>query len=314
MSALFGQRMRELMRTRGVSLRELSRRTYYDKAHLSRVLNGHKPASPGLARRLDEELDAAGALSALVDERLALAVQEPRRVDTASLDAVTSMLASIRHLEDSTSAADVLPTVQGQLGLIERMAANARVQTRRKVVGLAAEISQYLGWLHIPLNRWQRARRHLDRAAVLAMEADDPDRLATALSFRAYHAIRLGDWLAAADLSEAAARDDRVHAGLRTYIAYQRAEVLARRGGRHEAQQLLGVADRLVDRLPPPAELPPSGYWYVPAFFLGQRGFVLRALGEVHAAREAGRAALEAMPATWRNAEWAHRRRQLAED
>lgn len=313
MAHSFGQRVRELMRARGVSLRELSRRTYYDKAYLSRVLNGHKPASPGLARRLDEELHAAGVLAAMVDEQLALAATEPRKVDTASLDAVSAMLASIRHLEDSTSAADVLATVQGQLSLIERMASNAPATARRKVVGLASEVTQYLGWLHMPMNRWQWARRHLDRATVLALEADDPHRLAAALSFRAYHALRLGDWLAAADLSAAAAKDDRVHIGLRTYITYQRAEALAKRGDRRDSHQLLGRADRLVDQLPPAAELPPSGYWYVPAFFLGQRGFVLKALGETHAAREAGRAALDAMPEVWRNSEWAHRRRQLAD-
>lgn len=65
MTSTFGDEARWLMADQGVSLRELSRRTFYDKAHLSRVLNGHKPASAELARRLDEELDATGTLVAL---------------------------------------------------------------------------------------------------------------------------------------------------------------------------------------------------------------------------------------------------------
>lgn len=64
MNSTFGDEARRLMADRGVSVRELSRRTFYDKAHLSRVLNGQKPASAELARRLDDELCADGALIA----------------------------------------------------------------------------------------------------------------------------------------------------------------------------------------------------------------------------------------------------------
>jgi transcriptional regulator with XRE-family HTH domain len=64
MTSTFGDVARRLMADRGISVRELSRRTFYDKAHLSRVLNGQKPASAELARRLDDELCADGALIA----------------------------------------------------------------------------------------------------------------------------------------------------------------------------------------------------------------------------------------------------------
>jgi transcriptional regulator with XRE-family HTH domain len=258
--------------------------------------------------------DPTGELDPDDAERLTVAAICPRRTDAAAVDAIATVLTGVRRLEDETSAAAVLPTVRRQRELIERLATGAPASSRPVAVGLSSEINQYLGWLSIPLGRWEDARRYLDRAAVLALQADDPMRLATALSFQAYAGLRTGDLRTADALSEAARRDTRVHIGLRTYVTYQRAEVLARDDNRAEAVRLLTEADRLVDHLPEPDELPSSGYWYIPAFFLGQRGFVLRALGDVHGARRAAAACLEAMPDTWRKSEWAVRRRQLAEE
>ncbi|RJQ79631.1 hypothetical protein D5S19_26350 [Amycolatopsis panacis] len=89
--------------------------------------------------------------------------------------------------------------------------------------------------------------------------------------------------------------------------------MLARDGLKTDARQAFASADRLVTQLPDSSdELPASAYWYVPSFFHGQRAFVLHALGDdKHAARVA-REAIAAMPAAWREAEWAGRRARLA--
>ncbi|HEV2784710.1 MAG TPA: helix-turn-helix transcriptional regulator [Actinophytocola sp.] len=305
----FGDRARELMAARDISLRELARRTFYDKAHLSRVLNGHKAAGAELAARLDAELGADGSLVALADERLALAEECPHRVDGAVLDSVAALLGATRRLEDVTSAATVLPTVREYLTMVERFAAEAGSSVRPAAVGLASELHQYAGWLHVPLRRWQVAERLMDRATVLGMEADDPQRTATALSFAGYTAMRRGDFRRADALSEAAARDTRVDVGLRTYVTYQRAEVLALNGEPTDAYRLLGQADAMVDHLPDPAELPDAGYWYTPAFFLGNRAFVLDKLGEHAVAKRIMAESLAELPEQWRTSEWAERRR-----
>lgn len=234
------------------------------------------------------------------------------KTDPAAVEAVASVLASVRRLEDETEAAEVLPTVRQQAALVTQLAENADGSTRALAVGLLSELEQYLGWLCIPLERWGDSRKHLDRASVLALEADDPLRLATALSFAAYRNLRRDNLRSADALSQAAARDARLHIGLRTYITFQRAEVLAREGSRIDALRTLDEADHLVDELPTDGELPPSGYWYVPSFFAGQRAFVLDALGDHKAAQRQAAEAIDAMPASWREAEWSSRRRKLA--
>jgi hypothetical protein len=259
------------------------------------------------------DLDAAGVLTPGENERVSGIAQSRLRVDAASLDAVAGVLASVRRLEDETSAADVLPSVLAQAELVERMARDAVGSLRTRAVGLASEIAQYRGWLSIPMRRWDDSRNHLDRATVLALEVNDPHRCLTALSFQAYRAMRCDDLTTAASLSEAAGRDDRIDPGLATYLVFQRAEILARSGERRDAVAVLSRADQLIDQLPPAEELPPSGYWYTAPFFLGQRAVVLDALGDHQVARESAAACLAEMPPEWAGSEWAGRRRTLAE-
>lgn len=303
----FGAKARELMAAQGVSLRALARRTHFDVGHLSRILNGHKPAGIELARRLDEELSASGGLLALADERTAQADRLPKRVDTAVLDSVAGLLAATRRLEDVTSAATVLPSVRECLTMVGRFAHDARSDIRPAAVGLVSELDQYAGWLQVPLRRWSAAERLLDRATVLGMEANDPTRTTTALSFAAYTAMRRDDTRKAAALNEAARRDTRVNPGLRTYLAYQAAEILAG-DDRATAYRLLGEADVMADRVDP-AELTASSYWYTRPFFRGTHAFVLDKLGEHQRAKEIMAESLAALPEEWRTSEWAERRR-----
>ncbi len=60
----FGQVMRRLMTERGLSLRKLAKLTSYNVGYLSKVRNGHKPATRKLAAVLDNALGANGELLA----------------------------------------------------------------------------------------------------------------------------------------------------------------------------------------------------------------------------------------------------------
>ncbi|OLF18160.1 hypothetical protein BU204_07910 [Actinophytocola xanthii] len=295
------------MKARGIPLRPLARRIPVDPGHLSKVVNDRKAPSAELAQRLDDELGAEGSLVVLADDRLALAGENPRRVDMAVLDSVAELLAKTRRLEDSTSAATVLPAVREYTVMVERFAAEAPSKVRPDAIGLASELHQYAGWLNVPLRRWSTAERLLERAAVLGMEANDRQRTATALSFSAYTAMRRHQTRKATALNDAAGRDTGVDLGLRTYIAYQGAEILAGDDDA-EARRLLAVAEGMSAKIDP-KDLTSSGYWYTAEFFQGTHAFILDKLGEHDRARELMAESLAALPEEWRNAEWAERRR-----
>ena len=289
----------------------------FDSNHLGKLERGivRRP-SPIIRAALCAILDASerdlGFVRDKDAERVSQALSGRVHTDRKALAAIGDVLASVRRLEDATSAADVISTVQAQRSMVARLAENSRGDVRAEAVGLLSELEQYLGWLSIPLERWDESRKHLDRASVLALEADDPERLAMALSFNAYRNLRRDNLRSAEALNAAAGRDDRVNIGLRTYTEFQRAEVLARDGLKSEAVRTLNDADKLVNQLPEDSdELPASAYWYVPSFFHGQRAFVLHALGDDKEAARTAREAIAAMPASWRESEWASRRLEL---
>ncbi|SDK76981.1 hypothetical protein SAMN04487820_112129 [Actinopolyspora mzabensis] len=243
-------------------------------------------------------------------ERLRRAAQHPRRADTTALSQAADMLSTVRRLEDETSPTAVLPSVAAHAELVNYLADESKHTA--EAVGLASEISQYLGWLKIARDEYGDAQSHLDRAARLALEADDPQRLATALSFAAYRALLLGNYGQAANLNRAAMRDSRVDPGLRAYGHLQGAEIAAYDGDAHTATRMLTQADRLIENAPDPQELPDGSYWHIFPVLNGHKGFVLHALGDAEQARQTARESLEAMPEAWTRAEWAADHRALA--
>lgn len=271
-----------------ISLGQMAERTHFTKSYLSLVETGKRPTGPDIVAAYGRVLGSVAT-----------------RIPT--LDELAGTLAATRKLEDETSAAHVLPSVHAQRRLADHLPSTP------EATGLASEIEQYLGWLHIPGRAWREAEQHLNTAAVLALQADDPQRLAVALSFQSYRALEVDDLPAAEALNEAALRDTRVDPGLRAYMQIQQAEVLARRGDRHAAAKTLTGADRLVENLPDAEELPASSYWYTPAVLLGHKGFVLHALGDRSAARRAASDSLALMPDSWSDSEWAVKHRRLAE-
>jgi tetratricopeptide (TPR) repeat protein len=247
-------------------------------------------------------------------ERMASIALGENRTDAAALESVAAVLSRLRRLEDVTSAAAVLPTVAQQQSLVTAMAANSPTTgIRKKAVGLLSEIHQYAGWLNMPGKNFRRAQQNLDRASILALEVGDAERLSLALSFLSYKSLRCDEVESAVALNEAASRDRKTQIGLRTYLTFQRAEILARSGNRSRALTVLVKADKMTADLPPEDELPDSGYWYTTGFFHGQRAFVLNSLGDRTQAKRVAAEALAMLPESWRVSEWAQRRRLLAE-
>lgn len=247
------------------------------------------------------------------DERIAYAIEHPRRTDTSTLAALTAALAAQRRLEDAVGPAAVLPQARAQLVMAESLAAEAHGPVRRGLIGLASELCQFTGWLYEAVGQAAEAIRLLERAVVLGMEAADPDRTAAGLSYSAHlhlRGLRGGDPRRVVALNEAACGIRRVHPAQRVYLTYQRADSLALTGDRHQARSALRRAEGLTRRLD--GDMPAHAYWTTPAFLLGNAAFVLDRLGERRAARQAAADSLAGLPAEWREASWAAHRRALA--
>jgi Helix-turn-helix domain len=70
-AGIFGAHLREWRKDAGLSLSQLSSKTFYSKSHLSKIENGRKAANAELARRCDVILGAGGQLAGLVCAPLA---------------------------------------------------------------------------------------------------------------------------------------------------------------------------------------------------------------------------------------------------
>jgi transcriptional regulator with XRE-family HTH domain len=148
----FSGEVRRLMAERHVGLRELARQVSYDPGYLSKVVNGRKPVSPDLARRLDVALEAGGVLAAFAavpglngsftsddEERLVLAARRPRRVDQGVVAFLATTLAAQRRLEDRVGSASMLRAAVAQLGVVSNLASEARAPVRGDVLDIAGQ-------------------------------------------------------------------------------------------------------------------------------------------------------------------------------
>jgi len=72
--------VRRLLAERGMSLRELARRSHYHASHVSNVLNGRKRVTAHMAEDIDKTLGAGGKLAALVPAMAETDCERPGRV------------------------------------------------------------------------------------------------------------------------------------------------------------------------------------------------------------------------------------------
>lgn len=282
----FAVELARLRRERGLSLRTLAGQVYQGKTLLHELETGQARPSADIAARLDDVLQAGGALAALVQDaplldtdRLAYVADHPRRVDVAAIVALDQLLAGQRRMEDSVGSVAVVAPVRAQLDLITALLGDARDALRPRLVSVAAQWAQFAGWLGIATGDPTGARTWLHQALTWSTEADDRDLTATIVSFQGYLAETQGRTGDAIGLSRAARRDERVYAGLRAYCAGQEARTLAAVGApRAEVLSRLAEAADLATH--PSAAPPPWGYWYTPDFFRVQQGIVRQQLGD----------------------------------
>lgn len=312
---LFGRRLSELRQERGYSLRVLGKRLSYSHTYLWEIETGRKLPSLRIAEVLDVALDGRGELTGMVAEdptpidtdeqdRVLSVASSPHRLDTATVDALTAMLAYQRRLEDTAGSAQLVAPVVGQLGVIETLLADAPDRLRPAMTSLAAQWAQFAGWLCAATNEPDQGRAWYLQAMEWAGEAGDADMVATALSMRGHLAWTRHQYGPMLRLSQAA---QAVQCGfaVQAIATQQQARAHAVIGDASACDAKLDEAEELAyvaaER---PDELPPWMYFYKPDFFILQRGLAQRLLGRHQRAVELLTAALDELPAELRHSDW----------
>jgi len=303
----FWQRCDQVLNTSGALTGQYDELAALRRQHRQTVQ--HAAQAERLARILGwhQVVGDAGSMIPLADgemEPITAALDKPWRVSHPALGAVASVLAATRVLEDETSSRAVLPTVHNLVGIIDVYARDAPSQVRARTLALASELHYYLGWLWLDGGHPQRQTEAVfDSAMSLAVEADNPDHLAQAASFKGYMALKTGRFDQAVTLSEIAGRDRRTLAALRVFDGYQAGLAHALAGDIHSAEQAMLAADRQLEALPDDP-LPDWGYWYHVPFLVTQRASVHEALNRTDRAIADLETGLTEMPPEHRNAEW----------
>ncbi|MGN9769205.1 helix-turn-helix domain-containing protein [Micromonospora sp. SD12] len=282
----FGAELRRLREARGMSLRQLAASVNYGKSLIHQLEVGRTKPTVDMVVRLDNALQAHGALTGLVadapdgGERLAYVTAHPRRVDHAAVRALAGLLAGYRRLEDAIGSGPIMAPVRAHLDTAACLLRDARHDVRPSVLDMAAQWAQFAGWLSIARGEERAATVWHARALDWATEAGNNDLVATVLSFQGHQAELRSDLPAMIRSSRAARRDQAVNAALRAYCAGQEARGLAMAGA--GTSEVLACLSEASDVSAQAAEEPlsPWGYWYTPSFFTVQEGIVWRYLGE----------------------------------
>lgn len=308
-----------LMMQADLTARALATKASVSRSYLSEIINGQKMPSEQVARALDDALDAGGQLVALVSvaalsydlDPLAYAAANPHRGDPATIDAFARVLSAQRHLEDSVGAAAILAPTLPQMDTVTAMVRSTAGPYRPKLMYVASQWGQFVGWLNTSLGRWAEAQAWNRTALEWASELGDPDLTATVLSYQAHVS-----WLTLCPgptigLSEAALRDPTVYPGQRAYDRFQSAKAYAYTGDVAAAERSMALGDDLAAAVDSWAgQVPPWQYYRAPWLWNLERGLVhlyLDRWRDGHAPAAVGylRAGLDAMPEHMSRSDWA---------
>jgi transcriptional regulator with XRE-family HTH domain len=317
----FGAEMRRLMAERRVGLRELARQVSYDPGYLSKVCNGRKAVSRDVAQRLDEALGADGALGAFRfipdqhgtfaydhEERLILAARSPDRLDREIMTSLAGALAAQYRRSYRVGSVAMLKAATAQLGVVSKLASEARAPLRGEFLGLAARYAHFAGWLNTCTGRLADAGRCYDRALGWAVESGDADLIATTLNLKAGLAWSAGKVSPMIGLCQAAQRDPSISAGVRALAAQLEARGSALTGDGDGTDRKLDESASLTEQhaagRPRNENEPPWIVCFCPGFLALQRGLARSYLGRYALAAESISAGLAEMPPEVMQSEW----------
>lgn len=300
-----------------MSLRDAARATQYDVAYLSRVLKGKQRASRSLVEALDKLCDAGGSfleLAGFLDDdehaRLEHGRNNPTKLDLAAVGSLAEILAAQRRADDRLPPTVLKAGAEANAVEMRRLLREARGKPAKALAEVAAEATQFSGWLHAELRNDATALRHLNKSLRMAKEIENGPLTAQALNFQAYVARQQRRPADFARLFEAAYRTPHATAAQRMGDAAQAVQGLVETGRREEGLRLLDEALDLKDQAER-EEPPGTAYWLTGNFQRLNLGIAYLSLGRAHDAASNISEALEALPAEQKHAEWTTEHRDV---
>ncbi|MFI6230151.1 multiprotein-bridging factor 1 family protein [Micromonospora echinospora] len=310
----FPAELARLRRQRGLSLRGLARSVFYGKSYLHDLEAGHTRPTGDVARHLDDALRAGGALAAMVvdtpavttrddDQRIAYVISDPARLDAPTVRLLADVLAHQRRLDDAVAAPAVLSWAVPQWRTVRELAVRARGPHAPELHAVAAEWTQFVGWLHAEARNDAEAVRVLVEAGEQADAVDSGPLAAQVENFRGYVERQRGNPRGIVRHFLAAYHTPGASALQRVGDAVQAAHGYALLGDRGAAGRLLDEASDLATAAESEPPLP-LAYWLTPTFSRMGLGLAYLALGDKAAAADNLRAGLTGLPADQCDAEW----------
>jgi transcriptional regulator with XRE-family HTH domain len=309
----FGDELRRLRNSRGMSQADLAKRIQYSKSHLSRVESSGKAPSGGFVRLCDAELGAEGSLIALARRdgpNRAPAAAEGRPADSGrwllgmSPDGSGDMRAVDRdgpgHTTQWARTGPPPPMTGTSLAVYERIFLELRSlgqtvsaaevlpaliahthQLRvndndRPALALAARYSEYTGWMCQEAGDDRAAAWWTDRTAELAERAGDRNLGPYTLVRHALIALYRGDALTTIDAARAVQERD-CSPRVRGLAAQREAQGHALAGDRSACLKALDLAADLLGTAS--SQEQSIGSWTVDDPAASARGWCLTELG-----------------------------------
>ncbi|RBQ20288.1 transcriptional regulator [Spongiactinospora rosea] len=236
-------------------------------------------------------------------DRLTSALARSSRLDRPVVDALATILAQQRRLDDMLGPNAIMAATAAEADAVVALLRDARGSARELLLPVAAEYVQFHGWLNAEARNDQDALHLLTDAESLADETGDGKLVAQATNFKGWLARQQGVTRATVRHFLAAHHTPGAHPAQRLGDAVQAAQGLALLGDAGEARRMLDVATALEEDAR--SQAPGTAYWLTPDYHSLNIGLALLALKEHRAAVEHLRHGLDTLPADQQGAEWA---------
>ncbi|MFJ6196931.1 helix-turn-helix domain-containing protein [Micromonospora sp. NPDC092111] len=198
--------MRQLRDTRGLSLRELAKLTFYGKTYLHELETGAKAPTTAVAQRVDDALNAGGELVALGSIRATIGRREfvaaagvaaalphtllshGRQVGASAPGRLAERTARLRRLDNYLGGADTHHLYAAEVDSTSRLLQEGSYSeaTGRQLLAILAEQTQLAGWAAFDAGQHVRADHMYRTSLAAARDAGDQALTGNAFAFLAY--------------------------------------------------------------------------------------------------------------------------------